>query len=77
MNTWIKFPKTLSLMTEFTYWKMAECYLIDTTIPEGFKASVRGIFEKGVTVWRSPQRIGNTNVRNNRIDKSVRVTLSE
>lgn len=77
MNTWIKFPKTLSLMTEFTYWKMAECYLVDTTIPEGFKASVRGIFEKGVTVWRSPQRIGNTNVRNNRIDKSVRVTLSE
>nr|DAK40413.1 MAG TPA: Major tail protein [Caudoviricetes sp.] len=77
MNTWIKFPKTLSLMTEFTYWKMAECYLVDTTIPEGFKASVRGIFEKGVTVWRSPQRIGNTNVRNNRIDKTVRVTLSE
>lgn len=77
MNTWIKFPNTLSLMTEFTYWKMAECYLVDTTIPEGFKASVRGIFEKGVTVWRSPQRIGNTNVRNNRIDKSVRVTLSE
>lgn len=77
MNTWIKFPKTLSLMTEFTYWKMAECYLVDTTIPEGFKASVRGIFEKGVTVWRSPQRIGNTNVRNNRIDKMVRVTLSE
>lgn len=77
MNTWIKFPKTLSLMTEFTYWKMAECYLVDTTIPEGFKASVRGIFEKGVTAWRSPQRIGNTNVRNNRIDKTVRVTLSE
>jgi tail protein len=77
MNTWIRFPKTLSLMTEFTYWKMAECYLVDTTIPEGFKASVRGIFEKGVTVWRSPQRIGNTNVRNNRIDKTVRVTLSE
>jgi len=64
-------------MTEFTYWKMAECYLVDTAIPEGFKASVRGIFEKGVTVWRSPQRIGNTNVRNNRIDKTVRVTLSE
>lgn len=77
MNTWIKFPNTLSLMTEFTYWKMAECYLVDTTIPEGFKASVRGIFEKGVTVWRSPQRIGNTNVRNNRIDKTVRVSLSE
>jgi hypothetical protein len=75
MNVWVKMPNKLSLMTEFTYWKLVECYLVDTFIPEGFKATVRGIFEKGVTVWRSPQRIGNTNIRNNKIDKSVRVTL--
>ena len=77
MNTWIKMPDKLSLMTEFTYWKMAECYLVDTFIPEGFKGSVRGIFEKGVTVWRSPQRIGNTNIRNNRINKDVKVRLGD
>lgn len=75
MNVWIKMPNKLSLMTEFTYWKLVECYLVDTLIPEGFKSTVRGIFEKGVTVWRSPQRIGNTNIRNNKIDKTVRVTL--
>lgn len=75
MNVWIKMPNKLSLMTEFTYWKLVECYLVDTFIPEGFKSTVRGIFEKGVTVWRSPQRIGNTNIRNNKIDKTVRVTL--
>ena len=75
MNVWIKMPNKLSLMTEFTYWKLVECYLVDTFIPEGFKSTVRGIFEKGVTVWRSPQRIGNTNIRNNKVDKSVRVSL--
>lgn len=77
MNTWIRFPNTLSLMTDFTYWKLAECYLINTSIPEGFKSTVRGIFEKGVTVWRSPQRIGYVNIRSNRIDTSVRVRLSD
>ena len=75
MNVWINMPNKLSLMTEFTYWKLVECYLVDTFIPEGFKSTVRGIFEKGVTVWRSPQKIGNTNIRNNKIDKSVRVSL--
>lgn len=75
MNTWVKMPSRLSLMTEFTYWKLAECYLERADIPEGFKGTIRGIFEKGVTLWRSPQRIGTINIRNNRIDKTNQVTL--
>ena len=75
MNTWIKMPSRLSLMTEFTYWKLAECYLERADIPETFKGTVRGIFEKGVTLWRSPQRIGTINIRNNRIDKTNQVSL--
>ena len=75
MNVWIKMPSTLSLMSEFTYWKLAECYLEKADIPEAFKGTIRGIFEKGVTVWRSPQRIGTVNVRNNRIIRDVKVRL--
>ena len=75
MNTWIKMPSRLSLMSEFTYWKLAECYLERADIPETFKGTVRGIFEKGVTLWRSPQRIGTINIRNNRIDKTNQVSL--
>lgn len=75
MNTWVKMPSRLSLMTEFTYWKLAECYLERADLPETFKGTVRGIFEKGVTLWRSPQRIATINPRNNRIDYANRVTL--
>lgn len=75
MNVWIKMPSTLTLMSEFTYWKLAECYLEKADIPESFKGTIRGIFEKGVTVWRSPQRIGTVNVRNNRVIRDVKVRL--
>lgn len=75
MNVWIKVPDTLSLMTEFTYWKLIECYLEKGDIPETFKGTIRGIFEKGVTVWRSPDRIGVTPVKKNFVDKSVKVRL--
>lgn len=75
MNCWITMPDTLSLMTEFTYWKLVECYLEKGDIPEAFKGTMRGIFEKGVTVWRSPDRIGRVSVRKNWIDPTVKVRL--
>ena len=75
MNCWVGMPDTLSLMTEFTYWKLVECYLERADMPEVFKGTVRGIFEKGVTVWRSPDKIGTASVKSNRIDRSVRVRL--
>lgn len=75
MNVWIKMPDTLTLMTDFTYWKLAECYLERADMPETFKGTIRGIFEKGVTVWRSPQRMGTVNIRNNRINRDVKVRL--
>lgn len=75
MNVWIKMPDTLSLMTEFTYWKLVECYLEKGDIPESFKGAIRGIFEKGVTVWRSPDRIGTVQVKRNYVDTRVKVRL--
>ena len=63
-------------MTEFTYWKLVECYLEKGDIPESFKGTIRGIFEKGVTVWRSPDRIGRTALKDNRIDTRVKVSLN-
>lgn len=75
MNCWINMPDTLSLMTEFTYWKLIECYLEKGDVPESFKGTIRGIFEKGVTVWRSPDKIGRVSVRKNYIDRSVKVRL--
>lgn len=76
MNTWVRVTH-LSLMKYFTYWKLTECYLEHANMPETFKGTVRGIFEKGVTVWRDPSYIGTANVRKNKIDSSVEVWLGE
>ena len=67
----------LSLMNHFTYWKMVTCSILSSPIPESFKGAIRGIFEKGVTVWRRPSEIGNIGPRKNRVDHSVEVKLGE
>lgn len=58
-------PPTLQVMTKFTYWKLAETYIRQAPIPEGFKQVLRGIFEKGVTVWAHPEYIGQTDWADN------------
>lgn len=51
-------PKDFMAMQKFTYWKMLDTSIICSTADEGVKNSIRGIFEKGVTVWRDPLDIG-------------------
>lgn len=58
-------PKAnMQVMSKFTYWKLTETYLTGA-LPEQFKQAIRGIFEKGVTVWQSPADIGNIDIANN------------
>lgn len=51
-------PQTLKVMSKFTYWKLSETYIASGPIPEGHKQALRGILEKGVTVWNNPREIG-------------------
>lgn len=48
------------LLTEsFTYWKCQDTVLATSTqLEEGVKAVIRGVFEKGVTIWASPAILG-------------------
>jgi len=55
----------LRVMTKFSYWKLSETYIISGMMPEFFKQTIRGIFEKGVTVWTDPTFIGNTDIGDN------------
>lgn len=55
----ISLPASLHVMSKFTYWKLTETYITSATVPEGMKQGIRGILEKGVTVWVSPSDIGN------------------
>lgn len=52
--------KDFMCMEKYTYWKMLDTSIICSTADEGVKNAIRGIFEKGVTVWRSPADIGRT-----------------
>lgn len=60
-----RIPSSLMVMTKFTYWKLAETYISSAPMPEGFKQIIRGIFEKGVTVWANPNDIGNIDLADN------------
>ena len=52
--------KDFMCMEKYTYWKMLDTSIICSTADEGVKNAIRGIFEKGVTVWRNPIDIGRT-----------------
>lgn len=70
INRFFQPPQNLKVMENFSYWKMQEVYLTDsadgvTRVPETFKNAIRGIFEKGVTVWSDPNKIGNIDLANN------------
>lgn len=52
--------KDFMCMEKYTYWKMLDTSIICSTADEGVKNAIRGIFEKGVTVWRNPEDIGRT-----------------
>jgi hypothetical protein len=58
-------PQDLKAMTKFTYWKMSETYIAAAGIPEGHKYGLRGIMEKGTTVWANPGDIGQIDMASN------------
>lgn len=50
--------RQFSVMEKFTYWQLSETYLAAADMPETFKQTIRGIFEKGVTIWKDARDIG-------------------
>lgn len=65
VNQFTTLPASLQVMSKFTFWKLSETYLSSSRMPEGFKSVIRGIFEKGVTVWARPEYIGVTDTADN------------
>jgi hypothetical protein len=58
-------PKDLCCMEHFTYWKMLETSIECAKADETSKETIRGIFEKGVTVWRNPRDITTLDIGDN------------
>lgn len=65
INRFGKIPANFMVMSKFTYWKLKETYIISSNCPESSKQTIRGIFEKGVTVWRTPGDAGNIDIGDN------------
>ena len=49
----------LKIMNHFSYWKVSETYITCAKANEAEKDAIRGVLEKGVTVWAAPSEIGN------------------
>jgi hypothetical protein len=65
VNRFGRMPEGFMVMDKFTYWKLKETYITSANCPETFKQTLRGIFEKGVTVWKNPLDIGNIDTADN------------
>ena len=65
VNRFMTPPDNFQTMSKFTYWKFQEFYLTHGIMPESFKQTIRGIFEKGVTVWRDPADIATISIEDN------------
>jgi len=65
INRFTVMPSTYQVMDTFTYWKLRETYITSSTCPESFRQTIRGIFEKGVTVWNDPTKIGTVDLATN------------
>lgn len=71
-NRYVTINKNLNLMTKYTYWKCADTYVLDFEGDESSKSVIRGILERGVTVWRRPDDIGHVGLSyDNDADTSV------
>lgn len=73
VNQFGKLPKSLMTHSKFTYWKLAETYIVSAACPETLKQSLRGILEKGVTVWSDPNDIGQIDIADNQVLPGVRL----
>lgn len=55
VNTFMRqLPARLRCMTRFTYWKCQNTRITSSSVPQMYIETLRGILEKGVTVWHSP-----------------------
>lgn len=58
--------KAMRVMSHWSYWKVSEAYLECVNANEAERDAIRGILEKGVTVWHDPEDIGAVDVLDNK-----------
>ena len=49
----------------FTYWKLRDFWVSNLNVPDMYMDKIRFFLFGGVTIWRSPEYIGNVTVYDN------------
>lgn len=57
--------RNMLCMSKFAYWKVQETNITCANANESERETMRGVLEKGVTLWDAPESIGNTDVSTN------------
>lgn len=57
VQRYMTLPARLRCMSHFAYWKCQDVELVRGAMPEEFRLTLKGILEKGVTVWSDPDII--------------------
>ena len=58
-------PAHMLCMSKFAYWRVLESEITCAWANESERETMRGIVEKGVTLWDAPESIGNTDLADN------------
>lgn len=66
-----RLPKKLKCMDRFTYWKCTAVRAVSSAVPQVYIETIRGILEKGVTVWHEPPTANETVQHVATINKAV------
>lgn len=61
---------SLKVMKRYSYWKMQECYLRNSFATDTEIMAIKGILERGTTIWGNPNDIGASTVDDNELDES-------
>ena len=70
LPSFFKPMSALKCMTRFSYWKMRECYLQNPYASNDELMTIKGILERGTTVWGNPNHIGSPSLESNAVDES-------
>ena len=65
LGRWIEFNGDFTPMNKFTYWKCSDMWIRSGYIPDVYLDQIRFLLFGGVTIWKNPADIGNTDITDN------------
>lgn len=73
LGEYINLPENLMCMTNMTYWRCEDA-VVTGQVPAPIVNIMRGMLERGVTVWASPSNIGVMDPADNQVDPTANIS---